>query len=106
QRMRETVMRQPGLAVRQAMVERLVVEGGVVKGVLTQYGEEIKAKAVVITTGTFLNGLMHTGETKVEGGRTGELSAKGLPAHLRELGFEVGRLKTGTNPRVRRDSID
>jgi len=106
QRMRETVLRQPGLSVKQATVERLVVENGVVKGVLTQYGEEIRAKAVVVTTGTFLNALMHIGETKIEGGRTGELSAKGLPAHLRELGFEVGRLKTGTNPRVRRESID
>ncbi len=106
QRMRETVLRQPNLSVKQATVERLVVEGGAVKGVLTQYGEEIRAKAVVLTTGTFLNGLMHIGETKIEGGRTGELSAKGLPAHLRELGFEVGRLKTGTNPRVRRESID
>ena len=106
QRMRETVLRQPGLSVKQATVERLVVENGGVVGVITQYGEEIRAKAVVVTTGTFLNGLMHIGETKIEGGRTGELSAKGLPAHLRELGFEVGRLKTGTNPRVRRESID
>lgn len=106
QQMRETVLRQPGLSVKQATVERLLVENGVAKGVITQYGEEIRAKAVVITTGTFLNGLMHIGETKIEGGRTGELSAKGLPAHLKELGFEVGRLKTGTNPRVRRESID
>ncbi len=106
QRMRETVLRQPGLSVRQGTVERLVVEDGAVKGVITQYGEEIRSKAVVVTTGTFLNALMHIGETKIEGGRTGELSAKGLPAHLRELGFEVGRLKTGTNPRVRRESID
>jgi tRNA uridine 5-carboxymethylaminomethyl modification enzyme len=106
QRMKQTIMRQPGLAVLQATVERLLVEEGTVKGVLTQYGDMIKAKAVVVTTGTFLNALMHIGETKIEGGRTGELAAKGLPAHLRELGFEVGRLKTGTNPRVRRESID
>jgi tRNA uridine 5-carboxymethylaminomethyl modification enzyme len=106
QRMRETVLRQPGLSVKQAMVERLMVKDGVVQGVLTQYGEEISAKVVIIATGTFLNGLMHIGETKIEGGRTGELSAKGLSAHLRELSFELGRLKTGTNPRVRRESID
>jgi tRNA uridine 5-carboxymethylaminomethyl modification enzyme len=105
-RMKNTVTRQPGLAVKQATVERLIVENGVVKGVITHYGEEVKAKAVVVTTGTFLNGLMHIGETKIEGGRNGELSAKGLPAHLRELGFDVGRLKTGTNPRVKRQSID
>ena len=106
QRMKNTVLRQPNATVKQAMVERLLVENGTVQGVVTQYGDEIKAKAVVVTTGTFLNALMHTGETKIEGGRTGELSAKGLPAHLRELGFQVGRLKTGTNPRVSRESID
>jgi len=106
QRMKQVVMGQPSLTVRQATVQRLVVEGGVVKGVVTQYGEEIKAKAVVITTGTFLNGLMHIGETKIEGGRNGDLSAKGLSNHLTELGFQVGRLKTGTNPRVHRSSID
>jgi len=106
QRMKQVVMSQPGLTVRQATVQRLVVEDGVVKGVITLYGEEIKAKAVVITTGTFLNGLMHIGETKIEGGRNGDLSAKGLSNHLAELGFQVGRLKTGTNPRVHRASID
>ena len=106
QRMKQVVTGQPGLTVRQATVQRLVVESGVVKGVVTQYGEEIKAKAVVITTGTFLNGLMHIGETKIEGGRNGDLSAKGLSNHLAELGFQVGRLKTGTNPRVNRASID
>src|SRR5208282_1531329 len=94
------------LTVRQATVQRLVVVGGMVKGVITQYGEEIKAKAVVITTGTFLNGLMHIGETKIEGGRNGDLSAKGLSNNLVELGFKIGRLKTGTNPRVHRASID
>jgi tRNA uridine 5-carboxymethylaminomethyl modification enzyme len=106
QRMKQVVTGQPGLTVRQATVQRLVVESGVVKGIITQYGEEIKAKAVVITTGTFLNGLMHIGETKIEGGRNGDLSAKGLSNHLAELGFRVGRLKTGTNPRVHRASID
>lgn len=106
QRMKQTVMRQENLSVKQAMVERLIVEGGAVKGAITQYGEHIKAKAVVITTGTFLNGLMHIGESKIEGGRTGELASNGLSANLKELGFELGRLKTGTNPRVRRQSID
>jgi tRNA uridine 5-carboxymethylaminomethyl modification enzyme len=106
QRMRQTVTRQPGLTVRQATIQRLIVENKTVKGVLTQQGEEIKAKAVVITTGTFLNGLMHIGESKIEGGRNGELAAKGLSDHLRQLGFDVGRLKTGTNPRVSRESID
>ncbi|HET9870251.1 MAG TPA: tRNA uridine-5-carboxymethylaminomethyl(34) synthesis enzyme MnmG [bacterium] len=106
QRMRAVVFGQENLTVKQALVERLLVEGGRAAGVLTQYGETVRARAVVVTTGTFLNALMHIGETKIEGGRTGELSAKGLPAQLRELGFTVGRLKTGTNPRVHRDSID
>lgn len=106
QRMKHVVTHQPGLTVRQALVKRLIVENGVVKGVLTEVGEEIRAKAVIITTGTFLNGLMHIGDTQIEGGRTGELPAKGLSAHLIELGLEVGRLKTGTNPRVHRASID
>ena len=106
ERMRRTIFAQPHLFVKQALVERLLIENDQVVGVLTQYGEEIKAKTVVITTGTFLNGLMHIGETKIEGGRTGELTSKGLSSHLKELGFEVGRLKTGTNPRVNRSSID
>jgi tRNA uridine 5-carboxymethylaminomethyl modification enzyme len=106
QRMRATVFSQANLTVKQALVERLLLQGDQAVGVITQYGEEIKAKAVVVTTGTFLNALMHIGETKIEGGRTGELPSKGLSAHLKEIGFEVGRLKTGTNPRVNRDSID
>jgi tRNA uridine 5-carboxymethylaminomethyl modification enzyme len=106
ERMRRTIFAQPHLFVKQALVERLLIENEQVVGVLTQYGEEIKAQTVVITTGTFLNGLMHIGETKIEGGRTGELTSKGLSSHLKELGFEVGRLKTGTNPRVNRSSID
>ena len=106
QRMRKTVFNIKGLTLHQAMVERLLIHKGVVHGVLTKFGEEIRAKAVILTTGTFLNGLMHVGENKIEGGRTGELSSKGLSAHLKELGLEVGRLKTGTNPRVHKDSID
>jgi tRNA uridine 5-carboxymethylaminomethyl modification enzyme len=105
-RMRQIILNQVGLTFRQSMVEKLLIQNGVVRGVLTQQGEEIGAKVVVITTGTFLNGLMHIGETKIEGGRTGELASKGLSAHLRELGLDVGRLKTGTNPRVHKNSID
>lgn len=106
QRMKKTVCNQSGLTVIKATVECLLVVGNQVEGVRVQSGEKIKAKAVIITTGTFLNGLMHIGEKKIEGGRTGELAAKGLSKHLKELGFEVGRLKTGTNPRVKRESID
>jgi tRNA uridine 5-carboxymethylaminomethyl modification enzyme len=106
QRMKKVVQEQPGVSLRQSTVERLVVENGIVKGVIAQCGEEIKAKAVIVTTGTFLNSLMHIGETKIPGGRASEPSANSLPDHFRELGFEVGRLKTGTNPRVRRESIN
>ncbi len=67
---------------------------------------ELRARAVVLTTGTFMRGLMHTGETKIEGGRIGEASAVGISGALRELGFELGRLKTGTPPRLRRATIE
>ncbi len=69
-------------------------------------GLQIRAEAVVLTTGTFMRGLMHTGEHKSEGGRHGELPAIGMSATLRRLGFELGRLKTGTPPRLRRSTID
>ena len=106
QRMKQTVLRQPGLHVLQATVKRLVLEGSRVVGVVTDSGETLRAQAVILTTGTFLNGLMHIGEKKIEGGRTGEPAALGLSTQLKDLGFPVGRLKTGTNPRVKRESID
>ncbi len=106
QRMKQTVLRQPGLQVLQATVKRLVLEGSRVVGVVTDSGEILRAQAVILTTGTFLNGLMHIGDRKIEGGRTGEPAALGLSTQLRDLGFPVGRLKTGTNPRVKRESID
>jgi len=76
------------------------------RGVTLESGETIHATCCVLTTGTFLRALMHTGEKKTEGGRVGEQSAKGLSACLRTLGFELGRLKTGTPPRLAKDSID
>jgi tRNA uridine 5-carboxymethylaminomethyl modification enzyme len=105
-RMREAVLAQAGLELVEAMVTDLIVTEGVVGGVVDERGCRYAAKAVVLTTGTFLNGLMHIGETKIAGGRTGERAAHGLSDRLRELGFEVGRLKTGTNPRVKKGSID
>ncbi len=90
-------------------VERLVVERGRVRGaVIARGGEisEIRAAALVLTTGTFMRGLMHTGERRTEGGRHGEAPAVGISAGLRDLGFELGRLKTGTPPRLERASID
>lgn len=84
----------------QEMVSGLLVENGVVVGVKTQMGIEIRAKAVVLTNGTFLNGKIHIGEKNFGGGRTAEKAATGITEQLVELGFEAGRMKTGTPPRV------
>lgn len=94
------------LTIREAMVERLLVEDGRCVGVVDSLGLVTKAKAVLITTGTFLNGLIHIGEVKIQAGRAGEFAAIGLAAHLKELGFRMGRMKTGTPPRLRASSID
>ena len=75
-------------------------------GVVLESGQQLSGRAVVVTTGTFLRALMHTGEAKTPGGRVGEQSAVGLSASLKSLGFELGRLKTGTPPRIARTSID
>src|SRR5438045_2917798 len=77
-----------------------------VSGVTLANGVEIKCRAVVVTTGTFLRALMHTGEKKTDGGRVGEATAKGLSGCLSKLGLELGRLKTGTPPRLKRQSVD
>ncbi|MEP1096745.1 MAG: tRNA uridine-5-carboxymethylaminomethyl(34) synthesis enzyme MnmG [Cyclobacteriaceae bacterium] len=84
----------------QEMVSGLLVEDGRLVGVKTSIGLEIKAKAVVLTNGTFLNGLIHIGEKQFGGGRSGERAATGITEQLIELGFEAGRMKTGTPPRV------
>lgn len=84
----------------QEMVSGLIVEGGRLVGVRTSIGLEIKAKAVVLTNGTFLNGLIHIGEKQFGGGRSGERAATGITEQLIQLGFESGRMKTGTPPRV------
>lgn len=90
-------------------VERLIVESGRLRGLIIRTSGRditINSHAVVLTTGTFMRGLMHRGEHKTEGGRHGEGAAVGISAALRSLGFELGRLKTGTPPRLRRASID
>ncbi|MEO1436159.1 MAG: tRNA uridine-5-carboxymethylaminomethyl(34) synthesis enzyme MnmG [Bacteroidota bacterium] len=84
----------------QEMITGLVVKNGVVKGVRTSIGLEIPGKSVVLTNGTFLNGLIHIGEKQFGGGRSGERAATGITEQLVELGFESGRMKTGTPPRV------
>lgn len=90
----------------QEMVSGLIVKDGKVMGVKTSLGLEIKSKAVILTNGTFLNGLIHIGEKNFGGGRTGEKAATGLTEQLTQLGFESGRMKTGTPPRVDGRSLD
>jgi tRNA uridine 5-carboxymethylaminomethyl modification enzyme len=92
--------RTPNVDFWQDMVSSLIIKDNVVCGVKTSIGVEILAKSVVLTNGTFLNGLIHIGEKKFGGGRTGERAATGLTEQLTELGFEAGRMKTGTPPRV------
>ena len=90
----------------QEMVAGLVVKGGKVTGVITSLGLKIRAKTVVLTNGTFLNGLIHIGNKNFGGGRAGEKSATGITEQLVDLGFESGRMKTGTPPRVDGRSLD
>lgn len=96
----------PNLDFFQDMVTGLDVVDGKVVGIRTSIGVEIKAKSVVLTNGTFLNGLIHLGEKQFGGGRAGERAATGLTAELAALGFEYGRMKTGTPPRVDGRSLD
>jgi tRNA uridine 5-carboxymethylaminomethyl modification enzyme len=96
----------PNLDFWQDMVKGLIVEEGKVCGVVTGMDIEIRAKAVVLTNGTFLNGLIHLGEKQYGGGRAGEKSSKGITEQLVNLGFEAGRMKTGTPPRVDGRSLD
>lgn len=96
----------PNLDFYQEMVSGILVENGKIKGVKTSLGIEIKAKKVVLTNGTFLNGLIHIGDKNFGGGRAGERASTGITAELIELGFEAGRMKTGTPPRVDGRSLD
>ncbi|GMV38953.1 MAG: tRNA uridine 5-carboxymethylaminomethyl modification enzyme MnmG [Myxococcales bacterium] len=105
-RMREVCESEPGLTVKQASVEALVVEGGRVRGVDTSLGVRFESAAVVVTTGTFLGGLIHIGEAKVKAGRAGEAASYGLTGSLTALGLAMGRLKTGTTPRLDGRTID
>ncbi len=105
-RMKRVLETTPNLQIRQASIERLMVDKGAVRGVESQIGEVFEAPAVVLTTGTFLKGLVHVGEKHFSAGRVGDFAAMGLSDHLRELGFRVGRLKTGTCPRLDSRTID
>jgi tRNA uridine 5-carboxymethylaminomethyl modification enzyme len=97
---RLTLERTPNVDFWQEMISGLLVKDGKVVGVRTGMGIEIKAKSVVLTNGTFLNGIIHIGEKRFGGGRTAEKAATGITEQLVELGFEAGRMKTGTPPRI------
>ncbi len=94
------------LDILQSMVDELLVENGEVVGVKTELGESYGAKKVILTTGTFLNGVIHIGEVQKEAGRAGEFASTALAENLKSLGLNVGRLKTGTCPRIDGSTID
>ena len=106
QYMREELEKKQELSFRQDNVVDLVVEDKVVKGVVTQTGQLFKSKTVVLTSGTFLNGLIHIGEMNFGGGRSGERASVGVSAALERQGFSIGRLKTGTPPRIDGRTVD
>jgi tRNA uridine 5-carboxymethylaminomethyl modification enzyme len=105
-RMKWICEREPNLDLRQGQVARLTHADGVITGVETTLEVVYLGKAVVVTTGTFLKGLMHIGQNQQSGGRAGEAAAMGVSVSLKELGLDLGRLKTGTPPRLLRRSID
>lgn len=103
---REILENTPNLDMWQDTVKEIMLEGDKVSGVITSMGIRIESKAVILTNGTFLNGVIHVGDKKFGGGRTGEKSATGLTEQLVSLGFESGRMKTGTPPRIDGRSLD
>lgn len=103
---RLTLERNPNVDFWQEMAKGLLIENGTVAGIVTSLGISIKSKAVILTNGTFLNGKIHIGEKSFGGGRAAESAASGITEQLVELGFESGRMKTGTPPRVDGRSLD
>jgi tRNA uridine 5-carboxymethylaminomethyl modification enzyme len=105
-RMKSVLEARPNLDIRQAMVDRLLIKNGRIEGIETQIHEKILSKTVVLTTGTFLRGLIHIGLDHFQAGRMGDPPSVRLAEQLEEIGFELGRLKTGTTPRLNGRSID
>jgi len=105
-RMKKRLEMQENLLIRQGIIERLLVDDEKVTGVETKWGEKFYGKTVILTTGTFLRGLIHIGLEHFEAGRMGDFPSVGLSLCLKELGFEIGRLKTGTCPRLDGRTID
>jgi len=106
QYMREELEKKQALSFRQDNVVDLLIEGGGVSGVVTQTGQKFYSKSVVLTSGTFLNGLIHIGDANYGGGRSGERASIGISAALEKQGFSIGRLKTGTPPRIDGRTVD
>jgi tRNA uridine 5-carboxymethylaminomethyl modification enzyme len=106
QRMKQRLERAAHLTLYQGSVERLQVRAGAVRGVETQMGEQIEGRCVILTTGTFLNGLIHIGEKNMAAGRAGDFASTGVSDQLAQLGFRIGRLKTGTCPRLDGRTVD
>src|SRR3989454_7180628 len=106
QRMKRVLENCPGLTLRQGSVEKLLIEDHTIRGVETQIGETFLARRVILTTGTFLQGLIHIGDRNYAAGRAGDFAVHGLSESLTSVGFKVGRLKTGTCPRLDGRSIN
>ncbi len=104
--MQRTMAAQERLTIKNGTVDRLLAENGEIRGLVADTGDRIEARAVILTSGTFLKGLIHIGLNRFPAGRAGEASAEHLSDCMHDLGFEVGRLKTGTPPRLDRDTID
>ena len=104
--MRRVMLSTPNLTVQEDLVDDFLVRDGACAGVVGESGTSYDARTVIVTTGTFLQAIQHCGEVKRAGGRIGERSADRLSENLRRMGFEIGRLKTGTPPRLARESID
>lgn len=104
--MRKVLEFQENLDIKQALVEKIIADKGKVQGILTSLDTFYGARIVIVTTGTFLKGLIHIGLGKLSAGRAGEFPSEGLSNSLRELGFQLGRLKTGTPPRLDAKTID
>ena len=104
--MKQRLEKTAHLEIKQGTIESLALEEGVLRGVLIQEGIYYQGRAVILSSGTFMRGLLHIGQTNFSGGRGGDKAATGLSPCLESLGFELGRLKTGTPPRINRRSID
>lgn len=104
--MRSVLENTPNLFLFQATTTKLIIENGAVVGVETQEGIAFRSKSVILSSGTFMQGKIHIGDVNFEGGRSGDKPSVGLSKHLEELGFRLGRLKTGTPPRINSRSVD